>query len=78
VGPSATAAAIAERLGIEQDGNGFFKPLDAKLGPVQTLKPGIYVVGAATGPRDIPDCVAQGGAAAMRVLIDIAGKGEGR
>lgn len=74
VGPSPTAESVAERLGIEQDGDGFFKPLDAKLGPVQTLKPGIYVVGAATGPRDIPDCVAQGEAAAMRVLIDIAGK----
>ncbi len=31
--------------------------------------PGIYVIGAATGPKDIPESVAQASAAAAKVLV---------
>jgi len=61
---------IAERFGIPREESGFFKPLDDKLGPVLTERPGIYLAGTATAPRDIPDCVAQGEAAAMRAFTD--------
>jgi heterodisulfide reductase subunit A len=36
---------------------------------------GVFIAGCAQGPRDIPDTVAQGAAAAARVL-SIIGKGE--
>jgi heterodisulfide reductase subunit A len=43
-----------------------------KLAPVSTASDGIYVAGACQGPKDIPDCVAQGAAAAAAAvsLID--------
>jgi heterodisulfide reductase subunit A len=68
--PAVGADELAERFGISQDINGFFQPADDKMDPIATLIPGIYVAGTATAPRDIPDSVAQGEAAAMRAFID--------
>ena len=68
--PPRDLAALAERLGIECNENGFLTGPDAKLDPVATIRPGIYVAGAVNAPRDIPDSVAQGEAAAMRAFTD--------
>ncbi|MDD1658361.1 MAG: CoB--CoM heterodisulfide reductase iron-sulfur subunit A family protein, partial [Methanomicrobiales archaeon] len=68
--PAPGSDEIAERFGIPREESGFLKPLDDKLGPVLTERPGIYLAGTATAPRDIPDCVAQGEAAAMRAFTD--------
>jgi heterodisulfide reductase subunit A len=68
--PAADTAEIARRLGIETEESGFLRPKDQKLGPVLTIRPGIYVAGTAAAPKDIPDCVAAGGAAAMHAFID--------
>ncbi len=68
--PADGADAIAERLGIPRGENGFYSVDDEKIGPVLTPRPGIYVAGTATAPRDIPDSVAMGEAAAMRAYID--------
>lgn len=69
--PAGGAEEIARMLGIPRDESGFFGVADQKLGPVLTVKPGIYVAGTATAPRDIPDSVAMGGAAAMRAYLDV-------
>ena len=37
-----------------------------KLGPVSTTTDGVFLAGACQGPKDIPDTVAQGGAAAAQ------------
>ena len=68
--PAAGADVVARMLGIPRDESGFFAVADQKLGPVLTVKPGIYVAGTATAPRDIPDSVAMGEAAAMRAFLD--------
>ncbi|MFA7563441.1 MAG: CoB--CoM heterodisulfide reductase iron-sulfur subunit A family protein, partial [Methanoculleus sp.] len=68
--PARGADAVAGMLGIPRDESGFFGVADQKVGPVLTVKPGIYVAGTATAPRDIPDSVAMGGAAAMRAFLD--------
>ncbi len=68
--PARGAEEISRMLGIPQDETGFFEVADQKVGPVLTIRPGIYVAGAATAPRDIPDSVAMGGAAAMRAYLD--------
>ena len=70
--PADGAAEIAERFGITLDDNGFFEQIDTKCAPVQTVRPGIYVAGAAVAPKDIPDSVTQGEAAAMRAFLDAA------
>ncbi|PKL63302.1 MAG: 4Fe-4S ferredoxin [Methanomicrobiales archaeon HGW-Methanomicrobiales-2] len=68
--PANGAEEISRMLGIPRDESGFFSVTDQKVGPVLTVKPGVYVTGTATAPRDIPDSVAMGGAAAMRAYLD--------
>lgn len=66
--PHPKTAALAQKLGILIDGNGFIKESHLKLRPLETSAPGIYVAGCAQGPKDIPDSVAQGSGAASKVL----------
>lgn len=68
--PAPDTAAVAAMLGIDLEETGFLKPSDQKMEPVRTVVPGIYIAGAATAPKDIPDSVAQGEAAAMRAFAD--------
>jgi heterodisulfide reductase subunit A len=48
--------------------DGFFIEKHPKLAPVSTASDGIFIAGACQGPKDIPDTVAQGAAAAAEVL----------
>ena len=70
IGPAENIGEIAERYRIPLEENGFIKPIHDAVDTVTTLRPGIYVAGTATAPRDIPDSVASGGSAAMRAYID--------
>jgi heterodisulfide reductase subunit A len=70
IGPAEKTGQIAERFGIPLEDTGFIKPLHDAVDTVATLRPGIYVAGTATAPRDIPDSVASGGSAAMRAYMD--------
>ncbi|HVP25051.1 MAG TPA: CoB--CoM heterodisulfide reductase iron-sulfur subunit A family protein [Methanomicrobiales archaeon] len=70
IGPGEGTCEVAGILGIPLEVSGFVRPLDDKLGPFLTERPGIYIAGTATAPRDIPDSVATGGAAAMRAFTD--------
>jgi heterodisulfide reductase subunit A len=53
------------RMGCDFDG--FFVERHPKLDPVATMTEGIYIAGACQGPKDVPDTVSQGAAAAARV-----------
>jgi NADPH-dependent glutamate synthase beta subunit-like oxidoreductase/NAD-dependent dihydropyrimidine dehydrogenase PreA subunit len=66
---------IARALNLSTDKDGFFIELHPKLGPVETALSGIYLAGAAQGPKDVPESVAQGGGAAAEVLA-LFGQGE--
>jgi len=68
--PADGGVALAKRLGIDCEDTGFIRPVHDTVNTVATLRPGIYVAGTATAPRDIPDSVASGEAAAMRAWID--------
>jgi heterodisulfide reductase subunit A len=70
IGPSRDTAAVAQRLGITVEETGFIRPLNDAVDTVATIKPGIYVAGTITSPKDIPDSVAHAGSAAMRAFID--------
>jgi heterodisulfide reductase subunit A len=74
--PADDLSGLTQMLGLPVDTTGFLSIEDQKVAPVRTLVPGIYVAGTATAPRDIPDCVAQGGAAAMQVVRDVYKKAE--
>jgi heterodisulfide reductase subunit A len=62
------ARELAEKLHISYDQYGFFMENHPKLRPVETNTAGIYLAGACQGPKDIPASVAQGSAAAAKVL----------
>ncbi len=66
--PRRDAQEVARLFGISCDADGWFKEKHPKLDPVATLTDGVFIAGCAQGPRDIPDSVAQGAAAAARVL----------
>ncbi len=64
-----TSKELARVLGIRADEHGFITEVHAKLRPLETSVPGIYVAGTAQGLKDIPDSVAQGSGAASKVLV---------
>ena len=65
--PNAGAVELAQTLHISYDSYGFMVEAHPKLRPVDTQTDGIFVAGAAVGPRDIPESVAQGSAAAAKI-----------
>jgi heterodisulfide reductase subunit A len=66
--PSGDALDIAGRLRIPTNAHGFFNEVHPKLRPVESLVRGFYLAGCCQAPKDIPECVAQGSAAASKVL----------
>jgi heterodisulfide reductase subunit A len=70
IGPAEDAAQVAARFGVPVEDTGFIKPVNDAIDTVGTIRPGIYVAGTVTAPRDIPDSVASGGSAAMRAFMD--------
>ncbi|WP_027183460.1 CoB--CoM heterodisulfide reductase iron-sulfur subunit A family protein [Desulfovibrio inopinatus] len=63
---------LAQTLGLQFDGSGFFRELHPKLGPVETSTQGIFLAGCCQGPKDIPDTVSQAKAAAAAAAIPLA------
>ncbi|HEY65563.1 MAG TPA: CoB--CoM heterodisulfide reductase iron-sulfur subunit A family protein [Caldilineae bacterium] len=61
------AREVAQKFGLGCDFEGFFVERHPKLDPVATMTEGVFIAGACQGPKDIPDTVAQGAAAAARV-----------
>ncbi|HLB28989.1 MAG TPA: FAD-dependent oxidoreductase, partial [Dehalococcoidia bacterium] len=59
---------LAEALGVEIGEDGFIQALESQGGLIVTTRPGIYAAGCATGPKDIPDSVAEASAAAACAL----------
>lgn len=61
------AAKIAQMVGFGYDKDDFYTESHPKLAPVETHTAGVFLAGACQGPKDIPDSVAQAGAAAVKV-----------
>lgn len=66
--PAANSRETAMMFGVQCDEDGWITEAHPKLRPVETASRGIYLAGAAQGPKDIPDTVAQAGAAASKVI----------
>ncbi|MDI6696720.1 MAG: CoB--CoM heterodisulfide reductase iron-sulfur subunit A family protein [Anaerolineales bacterium] len=66
--PRKDAKEVAHKFGISCSANGWFIEKHPKLDPVATMTEGIFIAGCVQGPKDIPSSVAQGAAAAARVL----------
>jgi heterodisulfide reductase subunit A len=66
--PQSDADEVRRLLGISCGNEGFFTERHPKLAPVSTFADGVFLAGACQGPKDIPDSVAQAGAAAAEAL----------
>jgi heterodisulfide reductase subunit A len=66
--PAADATQVQNLLRISRSKDGFFLEKHPKLAPVNTASDGVFIAGCAQGPKDIPDSVAQGAAAAGAVM----------
>jgi heterodisulfide reductase subunit A len=66
--PRHDAKEVAQLFGISCSANGWYIEKHPKLDPVATMTEGIFIAGCVQGPKDIPASVAQGAAAAARVL----------
>jgi heterodisulfide reductase subunit A len=65
--PSRNSRQLAQVVGFSTDKDGFFQEAHPKLRPVEAGTAGIFLAGSCQGPKDIPDTVAQAGAAAVKV-----------
>ncbi len=66
--PSSEAFDVAQMLRVSTDEYGFFNEAHPKLRPVESLTAGVFLAGAAQGPKDIPETVSQASGAAAKVL----------
>ena len=64
--PKAEVDKLAKRLRIACNEHGFFK--SSEFMPMDTIREGIYVCGAAAGPKDIPESVTQASGAAAKAM----------
>jgi heterodisulfide reductase subunit A len=72
--PRADHKETAHIFGLSCSSDGWMIERHPKLDPVATMTEGIYIAGCVQGPKDIPASVAQGAAAAARVLGKIQQK----
>ena len=66
--PDPSARSLATMLTASMDTNDFFTEAHPKLRPVESPTAGVFLSGTCQGPKDIPETVAQAGAAASKVI----------
>jgi len=66
--PQNDAKETGLKVGISCSMAGWYTERHPKLDPVATMTDGVFVAGVCQGPKDIPASVAQGAAAAARVM----------
>jgi heterodisulfide reductase subunit A2 len=64
--PAWNPAGVVE---VETAADGFIRSADPLLAASRTSAEGIFVAGAAAGPKDIPDSIVEAGAAAMQAAL---------
>jgi heterodisulfide reductase subunit A len=64
----ADAADVRRMFNMSCSSDGWFLERHPKLAPVDTFTDGVFIAGCAQGPKDIPDTVAQAGAAAAQAM----------
>jgi len=69
--PSRGTRATAQVLGLAQNKYGFIEVPHGSLDPVSTSVPGIFMAGAAAGPKDLDDSIGMAGAAAMKAAASV-------
>jgi len=60
---------LAGILEIKLDDDGFFKELDPCSNPLESTRPGVYLCGCSTAPKDITDSIAEASGAAAKATL---------
>ena len=68
MGQDEDARKLGKIMGLTENPDGFFSVVHPKMRPVDAHTEGIYIAGCATGPKEIPDSISQGLAAASKVM----------
>lgn len=68
--PSEPSKDLAAKLGITLDETGFYRA--GRFSPIETERPGIYVCGPFTDPKDIPETVMQASGSAAKAMVLLA------
>ncbi len=71
--PSLGTRKMAEMLGVEMNKYGFIETPHGELDTVATSVPGVFAIGAATGPADLDDSISSAGAAAAKAVALLRG-----
>jgi heterodisulfide reductase subunit A len=66
--PQTDAQEVRRLFNISCSTEGWFLERHPKLAPVSTFTDGVFIAGCCQGPKDIPDSIAQAGAAAAEAL----------
>jgi len=66
--PQPDAESVRRTLNLSCTTEGWFLERHPKLAPVSTFTDGVFIAGACQSPKDIPDSVAQAGAAAAEAM----------
>jgi heterodisulfide reductase subunit A len=72
--PHKDSIILARTLKIPLSPDGFLMEAHLKLRPVDTQMDGIFLAGAATGPKDVPESIVSAKAAAARAAVLMANK----
>jgi heterodisulfide reductase subunit A len=70
--PRTDAETVGQQFNIGRSADGFFLEKHPKMDPVAAMNDGVFVVGCAQGPKDIPQSITQASAAAARALATIS------
>lgn len=69
--PRKSTNEVAALLRLSNSADGFLAEAHPKLRPVDTAVAGVFVAGCCQGPKDIPDSIVQGRAAASTALVPL-------
>jgi len=58
---------LSTMAGLETDSDGFLKSTDNEYAVVESNRPGIYYAGACTGPKTVPETIAEARSAALYI-----------
>lgn len=67
--PHADAQDVRRLFNMSCGTEGWFLEKHPKLAPVSTFTDGVFIAGCCQGPKDIPDSIAQAGAAAAEAMV---------
>jgi len=65
---------LSSMAGLEADSDGFLRSVDNEYSVVNSNRPGIYYAGSCTGPKTVPETIAEARSAALSIHSYLEGK----